>query len=644
MTPLELLPAVKPASEFDTETSLCLFRIPKHGARVIWEVTNTCNYGCRYCIFSSTPRQQRDELDTAKIFETVSALKENGFTHVKITGGEPFTRPDIMDILRECRAAGLKTDISTNASMITQDIAAELADLSLEMVHVSIDGSTREMHEAVRGKRTWEPTLDGLRHLAAAEIQLRAGCVIYKGNEDELAAIAAFCADEGCDEVIFSRMEPVGRMRGKQEFVSTLSNAELQTRVAAAALAVEGRIKVSGSFAEPAVAEKCGACPGGERFLFIDHKGRVSPCTWVAERKSEYRAGKTLHDHSLEEILKGPENMAFRSIVTNLRASGLKRCPMQAVPDVAEAERTKKVFSGDMAANLAAGGRFSILSPVYPFATENIGGYLDAIDFGGKSVLTVASSGDHAINVFAAGAAEVTCFDLNHLSRHILELKLALLQELPHQGYLRFFLEGSLAFDVKTYRAARERLPLATRFFWDKAYSRFDENGAALRASTLFKDTHDTRPTADKSANAIKNNPWLASDGAFDAAKRACVGKRPRFFQSDVMTLAAKLEASYDIILLSNLSDYAHKMFERDCLAAYGDQVVTPLAGKLSANGVIAFGYVYDGRDLHGSKARSPINDPVARRAAFGQEYDEVNIPSTIDDGNHDTVLLLRRA
>jgi hypothetical protein len=318
---------------------------------------------------------------------------------------------------------------------------------------------------------------------------------------------------------------------------------------------------------------------------------------------------------------------------------------MQAVPDVSEAERAQKLFTGDLAQNLVAGGRFSAVSPVYPFATENIGGYFPKIDFSGKSVLSIAASGDHAINAFAAGASAVTCFDLNFLSRHIIELKLRLLQSLDLKDYCRFFLEGPEAFSADVYNGLRGALPLATRYFWDKAYASFGGRGAALRACPLFKDIHDKRPVADKSANALRNNPCLASSEAYAVARAACLGKQVTFVQSDVIELHKKLDADYDVILLSNLSDYAHRMFEGDYLAAFRQKIVEPLRQRLAPGGVMATGYVYDERDIHGSKARSAINDPEARQRAFAApEYSELQMPSTIDEGNLDTVLLWRRA
>jgi hypothetical protein len=365
----------------------------------------------------------------------------------------------------------------------------------------------------------------------------------------------------------------------------------------------------------------------------------------VAESKPEYRAEKTLHTHALNEILQGEENMRFRKLAVSLKDAGLDRCPMQAVPDVSEAERTQKLFTGDLVQNLAAGGRFSAVSPVYPFATENIGGYFPKIDFNGKSLLGIAASGDHAINAFAAGAANVTCFDLNYLSRHMVELKLRLLGSLDLGDYCRFLLEGPDAFNADVYNAVRSGLPLASRYFWDKAYACFGGQGASLRSSALFKDTHDARTAAEKTANALRNNPYLSSPAAYAAARAACEGKNATFIQSDVRELHKKLDRNYDIVLLSNISDYAHRIFEGDYLAAYREKIVAPLAQRLMPGGVMAMGYVYDELDLHGSTARSAINDADARRKVFGMpEYSEIRVPSTIDEGNHDSVLLWSRA
>ena len=54
----------------------CLFRIPENGGRVLWEITNTCNYHCSYCIFSSETIKYENELTTDEVKRTIKELSK----------------------------------------------------------------------------------------------------------------------------------------------------------------------------------------------------------------------------------------------------------------------------------------------------------------------------------------------------------------------------------------------------------------------------------------------------------------------------------------------------------------------------------------------------------------------------------------
>ena len=103
---------------YSKEYDFCKFRIPKDGGRVIWEITNACNYTCSYCIFASTGKIPEGELNTQDIFNTIDELKNNNFKYLKFTGGEPFIRKDMVDILKYSFKNDMICDISTNASFI----------------------------------------------------------------------------------------------------------------------------------------------------------------------------------------------------------------------------------------------------------------------------------------------------------------------------------------------------------------------------------------------------------------------------------------------------------------------------------------------------------------------------------------------
>lgn len=235
------------------------------------------------------------------MYQALEGLKEEGYTHIKYTGGEPFKRKDMVGILEKTKTLGLEADISTNASLITEDIARQLGELGLNMVHVSVDGHTKEIHEMARGVNTYKPTIRGLGHLVENGVYVRIGTVICKANEDYLEEMVSSAEELGVDEVIFSYMEPVGRAEEDRAMISTRPMDEVKHELEM--LADKYSVKVSYSFTEDTKPCDNGVCPGGTRFLYIDNLGRVSPCTWVVENEPGYRSEMTLKETGIKDIL-----------------------------------------------------------------------------------------------------------------------------------------------------------------------------------------------------------------------------------------------------------------------------------------------------------------------------------------------------
>lgn len=307
----------------------CLFRIPKTGGRVLWQITNRCNYRCSYCIFSSGYGESSLELEFATICRVIDELKERGFNSIKFTGGEPFVRKDLLAILTYAAKQEIALDLSTNASLVTAPKAKQLREINLPMVHVSLDGASSDVHESVRGSRSYLPSIRGIEFLVAADLTVRIGCVVFKNNQDRLDSIVAACFNLGASEVIFSRMIPLGRLRGNTSLSSNLSDAQLHREVEQLSLKWRGKIKVSGSFHNSRQTDEVSVCPGGSRFLYIDEGGYVAPCTWALENGGAKKSLSSLRDKSLGQILEGGELRSFRELI-NLRASsGLLGCPYE---------------------------------------------------------------------------------------------------------------------------------------------------------------------------------------------------------------------------------------------------------------------------------------------------------------------------
>jgi MoaA/NifB/PqqE/SkfB family radical SAM enzyme len=321
---------------YDTSLDFCKFRIPVDSGRVIWEVTNECNYACSYCIFASTGRKPAGELDTKSIFRVLEELKEANFTHIKFTGGEPFLRDDMMDILEKSAQHGFIFDISTNASRFNESIALRLAQSQAEMIHISLDGYDQETHQAVRGKKSFNPTIKGLELLLSHRLRppVRIGCVIHQYNQHDLLAMVQFCHRLGVEELVFSMMEPVGRMKEQDTKLANYPVSQLIEQIdeARAWLAHEqSSLKISHNLKtqiqpmpiyfnldkKEKLHKSDVQCPGATRFLFINSLGMVSPCTWVSEyATTQFR--QTLSTESLKKILDSDEFNQFSNLKKNI--------------------------------------------------------------------------------------------------------------------------------------------------------------------------------------------------------------------------------------------------------------------------------------------------------------------------------------
>ena len=104
--------------------------------KAMFELTYRCNLRCRYC-YVVDEDDKRKELSTAQIYSILDTLAASGTLNIGFTGGEPFMREDIIDILAYAKKLGLNVILLTNGSLITPEKADALAKLGLNKIDVS---------------------------------------------------------------------------------------------------------------------------------------------------------------------------------------------------------------------------------------------------------------------------------------------------------------------------------------------------------------------------------------------------------------------------------------------------------------------------------------------------------------------------
>lgn len=146
---------------------------------ISWNITNRCNYRCKYCSIWS---KAANELNTDEVISLVNNFSECGTEAISFSGGEPLLRDDIGDIISHCRRKGIYTKLTTNGSLIPRKIT-EIRDIGL--VKITFNGP-KCIHDSQRQEGSYEDVLNAVELVKKNNIDVGLNCVISKHNIDYL--------------------------------------------------------------------------------------------------------------------------------------------------------------------------------------------------------------------------------------------------------------------------------------------------------------------------------------------------------------------------------------------------------------------------------------------------------------------------
>jgi MoaA/NifB/PqqE/SkfB family radical SAM enzyme len=118
--------------------------------KAVWEVVNTCNARCCTC---DRWKEKTDPtiLSTDEGKSLIRQLADIGVLNLAFTGGEPLLRKDVYQLIAFASSQHLSTSLYTNGLLLSVRRAKELIDAGLDLIYLSIDGSTPELNDSLRG-------------------------------------------------------------------------------------------------------------------------------------------------------------------------------------------------------------------------------------------------------------------------------------------------------------------------------------------------------------------------------------------------------------------------------------------------------------------------------------------------------------
>jgi cyclic pyranopterin phosphate synthase len=188
-------------------------------------ITDRCNLRCFYCL----PRQGWKKLPAPEILRYEEFLRlarvavMAGIRKVRVTGGEPLVRRDVVDFLRGLREVpGLKEIALTTNGVLLAEMAQDLFEVGLRHLNLSLDTLSTERYQEITGTDRFHQVMAGLRRAAALGFQpLKVNCVVLKGlNDNELLDFALLARDHPLQVRFIEFMPTVSHNHWIRHFLS----------------------------------------------------------------------------------------------------------------------------------------------------------------------------------------------------------------------------------------------------------------------------------------------------------------------------------------------------------------------------------------------------------------------------------------
>lgn len=195
-------------------------QVPLRALETLWFNTGTlCNLTCGHCYIESSPKNDRlaylSAAELCRYLDEIAAL-DLPTRLVGFTGGEPFMNPELPRMLDHVLSRGFDALVLTNAMKPMTKCRPALLRLNERYgqrltIRVSLDHYGRAVHEAERGRRSWQPTIDRLVWLARQGFRLHVASR-YLSGESEAELRAGFARLFAELEIAVDAADPVQLM------------------------------------------------------------------------------------------------------------------------------------------------------------------------------------------------------------------------------------------------------------------------------------------------------------------------------------------------------------------------------------------------------------------------------------------------
>ena len=178
-----------------------LFEVPKQGEIPIirnngrlsiiqLSLSSKCNLNCKYCYATDRIESKYPKMTLSDYQRVVDEICDfSKYAKFTLTGGEPLLNPNCIDVAKYIKLKGHYVDLLTNATLVNDALADKIKDF-FDKVTISLDGSSKELHELFRGSGTHERTCKNIDLLVQKGVEVGLSMTVNRLNIHDVGAMA----------------------------------------------------------------------------------------------------------------------------------------------------------------------------------------------------------------------------------------------------------------------------------------------------------------------------------------------------------------------------------------------------------------------------------------------------------------------